>query len=54
VDERYAKDEELILVCDHGHMSKVAASILGEDEGFTDVVDLAGGMKDWWALIPGS
>ncbi len=47
VDESYDKDQEMILVCDGGHMSRVAADILVQDEGFTRVTNLAGGMKAW-------
>ena len=37
----------MILICDHGLKSKVAADILGEDEGFSSVVSLRGGMEAW-------
>ncbi len=49
VEQRYDehRDRELILVCDTGHMSRVAGEILVEDEGFTRVSNLRGGMKSW-------
>ncbi len=47
VNEKYGKDEEMILICDHGHKSKVAADILGEDEGFSAVFSVRGGMEAW-------
>lgn len=47
VEESYAKDQAMILVCDHGLKSKVAADILGEDEGFSSVLSLRGGMEAW-------
>ena len=47
VKESYAKDKAMILICDHGLKSKVAADILGEDEGFSSVVSLRGGMEAW-------
>ena len=47
VYEKYEKDQEMILICDTGHMSRVAADILNQDEGFEKVVNLSGGMKAW-------
>jgi len=38
---------ELVLACDTGQMSRVAAEILVEDEGFANVVNLRGGMRRW-------
>ena len=40
-------DTEIIVICDTGHMSRVAGAILIE-EGFTNkVYNLKGGMKKW-------
>jgi len=47
VEEGYDKEQAMILICDHGLKSKVAADILGEDEGFTSVFSLRGGMEAW-------
>ncbi len=47
VEEKYRKDQEIILICDTGHMSRVAADILAEDEGYSHVSNLLGGMKAW-------
>ncbi len=47
VNEKYGKDDELILICDHGLKSKVAVDILGEDEGFSSVFSVRGGMEAW-------
>lgn len=41
------RHDEVVLVCDNGHMSRVAAAVLAEDEGFTNVVNLRGGMAAW-------
>lgn len=46
-DEHRRQDREIILVCDTGHMSRVASEILVEDEGFKNVVNLRGGMQRW-------
>ncbi len=49
MEARFAEkhDEDIVLVCDTGHMSRVAAEIMGEDEGFARVFSLRGGMKAW-------
>ncbi|MCP4141574.1 MAG: rhodanese-like domain-containing protein [Chloroflexi bacterium] len=47
VEESYDKEQAMILICDHGLKSKVAADILGEDEGFSSVLSLRGGMEAW-------
>ena len=47
VKEDYAKDKAMILICGHGLMNKVAADILGEDECFSSVVSLRGGIEIW-------
>ena len=39
-------DLKIILVCDTGQLSKVAASIMTE-EGFTQVYNIKGGMRRW-------
>lgn len=41
------KDREIVLVCDDGHMSRVASTILAVDEGFSHVYNLRGGMRRW-------
>ncbi len=46
-DEHRQQNREIILVCDTGHMSRVAGEILVEDEGFRNVVNLRGGMRQW-------
>ena len=40
------KTKDLVLVCDTGHQSQVAASILAE-EGFVHVTSLSRGMRRW-------
>ncbi len=47
VEGRYVPDEPIVLACDTGHMSRVAAAILAEDEEFTDVYNLQGGYEAW-------
>ncbi|MHC4093986.1 MAG: rhodanese-like domain-containing protein [Planctomycetota bacterium] len=49
VDREFDKDrhKEIVLICDTGHMSRVAAEIMVEDEGFAHVSSLRGGMKRW-------
>lgn len=39
-------DSKIILVCDTGQLSKVAAAIMSE-EGFTQVYSIRGGMRRW-------
>ncbi len=39
-------DLKIVLVCDTGHLSKVAAAIMTE-EGFTQVYSIKGGMRRW-------
>ena len=46
-DEHRRTGREVVLVCDTGHMSRVAGEILVEDEGFANVVNLRGGMHRW-------
>ena len=40
------KDSQIVLVCDTGQLSKVAAAILVE-EGFAHVYSIKGGMRRW-------
>jgi rhodanese-related sulfurtransferase len=49
VDREFDKDrhKEIALICDTGHMSRAAAEIMVEDEGFPNVWSLRGGMKRW-------
>lgn len=47
VERRYGADRSIVLVCDTGQMSRVAANILVEDEEFTDVFNLDGGLASW-------
>ena len=51
VNEKYDPKQSMILICDHGLKSKVAADILGEDEGFSSVYSVHGGMEAWNKLI---
>ncbi len=53
VDGRFTenKSRELILVCDHGNVSRVAGDVLAEDEGFTHVSSVRGGMSAWYRLL---
>lgn len=48
VDGKYMDDldREIILVCDTGHMSRVAGALLAE-EGFRKILSLKGGMRRW-------
>ena len=48
IDGKYMDDldREMILVCDTGHMSRVAGAILAE-EGFRRIYSLKGGMRRW-------
>jgi len=39
-------DLKIVLVCDTGQLSKVAAAIMSE-EGFTQVYNIKGGMRRW-------
>ena len=54
VDQKYADylDKEIVLVCDTGHMSRVAGAILAE-EGFEKIYSLSRGMRRWnrWQKI---
>ena len=47
-------DLNFVLVCDTGHLSKVAAAIMAE-EGFTQVYSIKGGMRRWnrWIKLSG-
>ena len=47
VEQKYDPHSPIVLVCDTGQMSRVAANILVEDEGFTDVYNLNGGVARW-------
>jgi rhodanese-related sulfurtransferase len=47
VEKNYRPDDPIVLVCDTGQMSRVAANILVEDEEFTDVYNLNGGVASW-------
>jgi len=44
------KENDVVLICDTGHMSRVVGEVLGLDLGFTNVFSLKGGMKSWWEL----
>lgn len=48
VEEKYSDslEKEIVLVCDTGHMSRVAGSVLAE-EGFEKVYSLKRGMRRW-------
>ena len=48
VNEEYheLKDRPLVLVCDTGHQSRVAASILA-GEGFLQIFNMSRGMRRW-------
>jgi len=52
VEGRYSPANPIVLVCDTGQMSRVAANILVEDEAFKDVYNLNGGTARWekWQL----
>lgn len=54
VDEVFAdrKDTEILLICDTDHMSRVVAAILAEDEGYTRVSSVRGGMEAWATFEP--
>ncbi len=41
------RHQEIVLICDTGHMSRVAAEIMVEDEGCLLVASLRGGTKRW-------
>jgi rhodanese-related sulfurtransferase len=49
VESRFAdqRNNNIVIVCDTGQMSRVVAEIMGEDEGFTRVFSLRGGIKAW-------
>lgn len=47
VEERFQKEGKIVLICDTGHMSRVATDLLAEDEGFSQVYNLKGGMAAW-------
>jgi thiosulfate sulfurtransferase len=42
------RERDVVLLCDSGHMSRVAGEVLGLDLGFSKVFNLRGGMKQWW------
>ncbi|MFB4169970.1 MBL fold metallo-hydrolase [Virgibacillus sp. JSM 102003] len=46
VAEKLNKDQEIIVVCAKGGSSQMIAEMM-EEEGFTNVYDLEGGMKAW-------
>ncbi|MCP4754378.1 MAG: rhodanese-like domain-containing protein [Proteobacteria bacterium] len=48
VDQKYTEyhEKEIVLACDTGQKSRVAASILAE-EGFKNIYNLKGGMRRW-------
>ncbi len=46
------KDEELVLYCRSGNRSGQAALIL-EGMGFTNVINVVGGMLSWQSHFPG-
>lgn len=46
------KEEEVIVYCRSGNRSQVAGHIM-EAAGFTNVINLAGGMLDWQAKFGG-
>ena len=48
LDQKYADymDKEMVLVCDTGHKSRVAGTILAE-EGFKKIDSLSRGMRRW-------
>jgi rhodanese-related sulfurtransferase len=54
VDEKYEDlhHKDIVLVCDTGHMSRVAGSILAE-EGFKSIYSLKDGMRRWnnWQIL---
>ena len=52
VDGRFADDKgrALVLVCDHGNVSRVAGDVLAKDEGFTNIRSVRGGMMAWHHL----
>lgn len=47
VDEKYHSKDPIVLACDTGQMSRVAAAILVEDEAFSNVYSLKGGVANW-------
>ncbi len=44
---KYEPEKPIVLACDTGQMSRVAANILVEDEGFSNVYNLSGGIERW-------
>lgn len=47
VEMKYKPNEPIVIACDTGHISRVASNILVEDEGFTNVFNLKGGIERW-------
>lgn len=47
VEGKHDPAKPIVLVCDTGHMSRVAANILTEDAGFAKVYSLTGGTEAW-------
>ena len=47
VDGAYGdrREGDLVLVCDHGHLSRIAGDLLVEEEGFERVLSLGGGTE---------
>ncbi len=54
VEQKYSDyiEKDIVLVCDTGHMSRVAGSVLAE-EGFKKVYSLKRGMRRWrkWQIL---
>ena len=48
VEDKYSKkrNQEIILICDTGQKSRVAASMMA-DEGFQKAISVKGGMRRW-------
>lgn len=49
VEQKYdvVRHRDLVIVCDHGNLSRIAGDVLVEDAGFTRVHSLRGGMRSW-------
>ena len=48
IEQKYTDylEKEMVLVCDTGHMSRVAGTVLAE-EGFKEIYSLKRGMRRW-------
>jgi rhodanese-related sulfurtransferase len=44
------KDAEIVLICRSGNRSMKAANIL-KDNGYTDIVNVTGGMSSWTGAV---